>query len=76
MVWRGTMSITTKRGTLRLKLDARAQSLARRSPFVGVVIGNGGTGRYAKARRFAPFNAMVNRSTWAVTIETTDPFDF
>jgi hypothetical protein len=76
VVWRGKMIIATKSGTLRLTIDARAQSLARRSPFIGIATITGGTKRYAHARGFAPFKAVVNRSTWAVTIDTSGPFNY
>jgi hypothetical protein len=76
VVWRGTLSIATKRGTLRVKIDARAQSLARRSPFTGIATLRGGTGHYANARGVAPFKAILNRSTWAATIDTITAFRY
>lgn len=74
VVWRGTMSIATKRGTLRLKFDARAQSLNRSSPFTGIATLRGGTGHYANARGVAPFKAVLNRLTWRATIDTMTAF--
>ncbi len=74
VVWRGTLSIATKRGTLRVKIDARGQSLARRSPFTGIATLRGGTGHYANARGFAQFKAIFNRATGAATIDTLTAF--
>jgi hypothetical protein len=76
VVWRGTMSIATKRGTLRLKIDARGQSLARRSPFTGIATVTGGTGHYTHARGVSLFKAVLNRSTWAATIDTNNAFGY
>ncbi|MET0603467.1 MAG: hypothetical protein ABW167_15885, partial [Baekduia sp.] len=67
VVWRGTMTIATKRGTLRLRIDARAQSLNRSSPFTGIATIRGGTGHYANARGVALFKAVLNRLTWRAT---------
>jgi hypothetical protein len=74
VVWRGTISIATKRGTLRLRIDGRAQSLNRSSLFTGIAMMRGGTGHYANARGIAPFKAVLNRLTWRATIDTITAF--
>jgi len=74
VVLRGTVTISTSRGKLRLEVDGRARSLELRTRFTGSATIAGGTGRYANARGKGTFKGVVNRSTWAVTIDATGSF--
>jgi hypothetical protein len=76
VVMRGTVTITTSRGQLRLKVDGRARSLALRTKFSGSAAIAGGTGRYAHARGSGKFSGVVNRSTWAATIDAQGSFTY
>lgn len=69
VVLRGTVTITTRSGQLRMKVDGRARSLELRTKFSGSATVAGGTGRYAHAHGAGRFNGVVNRDTWAATID-------
>jgi hypothetical protein len=76
VVLSGTVTIATSRGKVRIKIEARGQGLGRRSPFTGIATILSGTGRYARARGVAQFDAIVNRATWAITIDTLTAFRY
>jgi hypothetical protein len=71
VVLRGTVTITAKQGKMRLKIDGRARSLELRSKFTGSASVIGGTGRYAHAKGNGTFTGIVNRGTWAATLDAT-----
>jgi hypothetical protein len=73
---RGTVTITTSQGRLRLRIDGRARSLALRTSFDGSASIAGGTGRYAHAQGRGTFKGIVNRSTWAATIDARGSFTY
>ncbi len=74
VVLRGTVTIATTRGKLRLKVDGRARSIGLRSRFSGSASIDGGSGRYAHAKGSGSFSGVVNRSTWAATIDASGSF--
>lgn len=74
VVIRGTVTIATSKGRLRLKIDGRARSLELRTKFNGSATIEGGTGRYAHARGSGKFSGVVNRSTWAATIDASGAY--
>lgn len=76
VVLRGTVTITTGRGKLRLKVDGRARSIGLRSRFSGSATIAGGSGRYAHAKGTGTFTGVVNRSTWAATIDASGSFSY
>jgi hypothetical protein len=76
VVLRGTVTITTSRGRLRLKVDGRARSIELRSRFSGSASIAGGSGRYAHASGSGTFSGVVNRSTWAATIDASGSFSY
>jgi hypothetical protein len=65
----GTVTVRAKGGTLRLKVRGTARSGGLRSKFDGTATMSGGTGRYAKARGKGTFTGVVNRRTWAATLD-------
>lgn len=64
----GTVTVRAKDGTLRLRMRGTARSSGLRAAFDGTATMAGGTGRYAKARGGGTFEGVVNRRTWAVTL--------
>jgi hypothetical protein len=76
VVLRGTVTITTSHGKLRVKVDGRARSIALRSRFSGAATIAGGSGRYAHAKGSGTFNGVVNRSTWAATLDASGSFSY
>lgn len=54
-------------GSLSLRIDGHARSIAVRARFTGTVRVVGGTGRWAGARGSGRFSGVVNRRTWAST---------
>jgi hypothetical protein len=76
VVLQGTVTITTSRGRLRLDVDGRARSIELRSKFEGMARIAGGSGRYAHAHGTASFKGVVNRSTWAATIDAAGSFSY
>jgi hypothetical protein len=76
VVLHGTVTINTSRGKLRLKVDGRARTLELRTKFNGSATIAGGTGRYAHARGTGKFEGVVNRSTWAATIDASGSFTY
>lgn len=76
VVLRGTVTITTKSGKVRMKVDGRARSLSLRTRFNGKATIVGGTGRYKNAKGSGKFSGVVNRSTWAATIDATGSFSY
>jgi hypothetical protein len=76
VVMRGTVTITTGRGKLRLKVDGRARSIGLRSKFSGSATIAGGSGRYAHADGTGTFSGVVNRSTWAATLDASGSFRY
>jgi hypothetical protein len=71
VVLQGTVTVTTKQGQLRLKINGRARSLELHTKFDGTATIAGGTGRYAHASGSGTFSGVVNRNTWATTIDAT-----
>jgi hypothetical protein len=65
----GTVTVRAKDGTLRLKVHGTARSGGLRSKFDGTATMSGGTGRYAKASGKGTFTGVVNRRTWAATLD-------
>jgi hypothetical protein len=65
----GTVTVRAKNGTLQLKVRGTARSGGLRSKFDGTATMSGGTGRYAKASGKGTFTGVVNRRTWAATID-------
>jgi hypothetical protein len=65
----GTVTVRAKGGTLRLNVRGTARSGGLRSKFDGTATMAGGTGRYAKARGKGTFTGVVNRRTWAATLD-------
>jgi hypothetical protein len=65
----GTVTVRAKGGTLRLKVRGTARSGGLRSKFDGTATMAGGTGRYAGARGKGTFTGVVNRRTWAATLD-------
>ncbi|HEV7754078.1 MAG TPA: hypothetical protein VGO71_21180 [Baekduia sp.] len=76
VVLKGTVTITTSRGRLRLNVNGRARSIELRSKFEGTATIAGGSGRYAHATGTASFKGVVNRSTWAATIDAAGSFSY
>jgi hypothetical protein len=76
VVLRGTVTITTSRGKLRLKVDGRARSIGLRSKFSGSAAIAGGSGRYVHAKGTGTFSGVVNRSTWAATLDASGSFTY
>jgi hypothetical protein len=76
VVLQGTVTINTSRGTLRLEVNGRARSIELRSKFDGTATIAGGTGRYAHAHGAGTFKGVVNRSTWAATIDAAGSFTY
>ncbi len=76
VVLRGTVTIRTSRGKLRLKVDGRARSIGLRSRFSGSATVAGGSGRYAHAKGSGTFTGVVNRSTWAATLDASGSFSY
>jgi hypothetical protein len=76
VVLKGTVTITTSRGRLRLNVNGRARSIELRSKFEGTATIAGGSGRYAHASGTASFKGVVNRSTWAATIDAAGSFRY
>lgn len=67
---RGTVTIKTTGGSVRLVIRGTARSSGLRSKFDGSATVARGTGRFAKARGTGRFNGVVNRKTWAATINS------
>jgi hypothetical protein len=65
----GTVTVRAKGGTLQLKVRGTARSGGLRSKFDGTATMTGGTGRYAGARGKGTFTGVVNRRTWAATLD-------
>jgi hypothetical protein len=76
VVLKGTVTIATSKGKLRLKVDGRARSIEQRSPFDGKATILAGTGRYAHARGTGTFSGVVNRSTWAAKLDAKGTFTY
>jgi hypothetical protein len=76
IVLKGTATITTSKGTLKMKIDGRARSTGIRPRFTGKSTITGGTGRYAHAKGSGTFTGVVNRSTWHATIDATGTFTY
>jgi len=66
---KGTVTVRAKGGTLRLRVSGTARSGGLRAKFDGRATMDGGTGRYAKARGSGTFAGIVNRRTWAATLD-------
>jgi hypothetical protein len=69
VVLHGTVTVTTSVGKLRMKVDGRARSLELRTRFNGTATVVAGTGRYAHATGKGTFSGVINRNTWAATID-------
>jgi hypothetical protein len=66
---KGTVTVRANGGTLRLRVSGTARSGGLRAKFDGRATMDGGTGRYAKARGSGTFAGVVNRRTWAATLD-------
>lgn len=73
---RGTVTVVTKRGSLRIKIDGRARTSGTRPRFEGTASLAGGTGTYRRARGTGRFDGIVDRSTWAATIRASGTFSY
>lgn len=76
VVLKGTVTITTPSGQMRMDVDGRARSLGLRTKFAGSAKIVGGTGRYSHAKGTGRFTGVVNRSTWHATIDATGTFRY
>jgi hypothetical protein len=76
VVLRGTVTIATAKGKVRLTVDGRARSLGMRTRFNGKAAIAGGTGTYAGAKGTGTFSGVVNRSTWHVTLDATGSYHY
>jgi hypothetical protein len=76
VVLRGTVTIATSKGKLRLKVDGRARSIELRSRFSGKATILAGTGRWKDAHGAGTFSGVVNRSTWAVSLDASGSFTY
>lgn len=76
LLLRGTVTITTSKGKLTVKFDGRARSLESPSWFKGTATIIDGTDRYAHARGRGTFTGLVNRRTWAASIDATGSFTY
>jgi hypothetical protein len=76
VVLKGTVTISTAAGKMRMNVDGRARSLGLRTKFTGKAVIAGGSGRYAHAKGTGQFTGVVNRSTWHATIEATGSFRY
>jgi hypothetical protein len=65
----GTVTIRAAGGTVQLRIAGTARSGDVRSRFEGTARLTAGTGRYAKAKGHGTFTGVVNRRTWAATID-------
>lgn len=65
----GTVTLSTRAGTLRLRVNGTARSGGLISRFQGRASVVGGTGRYARAHGGGTFSGVVNRRSWAATID-------
>jgi hypothetical protein len=76
VVLRGTVTIDSSHGKLRLKVDGRARSIAVRTKFNGTATVVSGTGRYAHASGKGTFTGVVNRTNWNATIDASGSMTF
>jgi hypothetical protein len=76
VVLKGTVTITTSSGKVRLNVDGRARSLGLRTKFTGTAVIAGGTGRYAHAKGTGRFTGVVNRRSWHATIDAAGSFSY
>lgn len=65
----GTVTIKTKGGSVRLKIRGTARSSGLHTKFDGSASIAGGTGKFARARGTGRFTGVVNRRTWAASID-------
>ena len=72
----GTVTIKTKRGDLRIKINGAARSSSVRTKFDGTATLTGGTGRFRNARGKGKFSGVVNRQTWAATLQATGTLSY
>jgi hypothetical protein len=72
----GIVTIATRQGRLRLKVHGRAKSIQHLSRFDGDAIILTGTGRWAHAEGKGSFSGVVNRSTWAVSLDAKGTFTY
>jgi hypothetical protein len=76
VVLRGTVTISTAKGKVRMHVDGRARSLGMRTRFDGKATIEGGTGKYAGTHGTGTFKGVVNRSTWHVTLDATGSYHY
>jgi hypothetical protein len=72
----GTVTIVTPGGTLNVRIRGTARSGGLLARFEGTATMAGGTKRYAKARGNGRFTGVVNRSTWAATIDASGSLSY
>jgi hypothetical protein len=76
VVLRGTVTIATSKGKIRMTVDGRARSLSVRTKFTGTAKMTGGTGKYAGATGTGKFTGVVNRKTWHATLDATGSYHY
>jgi hypothetical protein len=76
VVMKGTVTISSSRGKLRLSIDGRARSIAVKTRFNGTATVVGGTGRYAHAKGKGTFAGVIDRSNWNATIDASGSMTF
>lgn len=76
VVLKGTVTISTAAGKMRMNVEGRARSLGLRTKFAGKAVIAGGSGRYAHAKGTGKFTGVVNRGTWHATIDATGSFRY
>jgi hypothetical protein len=72
----GVVTVTTRSGTVRLHISGTVRSGGLHSRFAGRATVTGGSGRYAKAHGRGTFRGVVNRATWAATIDASGTLTF
>lgn len=65
---KGTVTIATSKGKVRISVKGTATSLDMRTPIKGTAKMIGGTGKYKGANGTGTFTGIVNRTTWHVTL--------
>jgi hypothetical protein len=73
---KGDVTIATREGKIRMKVDGRARSVDRRSKFNGTARMVGGTGKYEGATGTGTFTGVVNRKTWHVTLDAKGSYHY
>lgn len=72
----GTVTVVSKQGELRIRINGKARSGGMKPVFEGSATMSGGTGRYRRATGKGRFTGVVNRSNWAATIRAVGSLDY